>query len=111
MIMKISVVGLLVVSLFTPAWAQDATHCVDVYKTEAGTNCGSSDSLLIRYRNSCTSAIDAQVCLERSNGRWECGVYSDMDSGDTSSHFVCKASGRYRVAGRAPGSNIRFTKP
>lgn len=91
--------------------AQDATDCVDVYESRMGTNCGSANSLSIKYKNSCNQTIDMKVCLQRTNGSWDCGMYSRANPGQGSSYFICNSTGRYQWAGRETGSNLRFNIP
>lgn len=106
---KLLLAGLLV-TLALPGFSQN-DECVDVYEAEMGKACGSSNSLSIKYRNSCNQTIDIKVCLQRTNGAWDCGMSSDTRPNRGSSYYICNSTGRYQWAWRETGSNLRFTIP
>lgn len=80
------------------ASAGNADQCVQVTSFTRGQNCGSSTSASMTLRNNCNVSIDAEFCLERTNGTLECGRYTDMRPGQTTSYFTCNGTGRYSVS-------------
>lgn len=84
--------GLLVGS----AHATDTTYCVAL-TSNAGKNCGASDSLQIKVKNNCSTPVYVKMCLEKKDGRWSCGSDSKLKPGDTNSGFwACHATGEYK---------------
>lgn len=101
--MKKLLIGL---SLFAPlapiAVADDARSCVQEFdesanrfEVEWGTKCGSEDSMHIPVTNSCDEPIYVSICIEETNGRWNCGSDSNLSPGSTNEGFwSCHATGR-----------------
>ena len=78
-------------------FAADARHCADL-EYIWGTRCNSSESLIINTTNNCAETIYIRTCLERKDGRWDCGTHSNMRPGQSSGHYTCHATGEYQRA-------------
>ncbi len=77
-------------------FAEDAKHCVSL-DDKWGNNCGSSDSLQIKFKNRCSQRIYLKYCLERKDGKWRCGSNSTLDPGETNlGAWTCHATGNYK---------------
>ena len=91
-----------------PAAAQDALRCVQVYEVQRGKQCNSSTSLSYRLRNTCAQAIDMKYCSEERSGRWRCGQWSNTRPNESTSYYICDATGEYRYWARVAGSKASF---
>ena len=70
----------------------DALNCV-YYSPYRGDNCSSTNSLRVEVTNQCGAPQKVWICLEKRSGDWACGLESALDSGASSSNFVCDAYG------------------
>jgi hypothetical protein len=84
--------------------------CVEIYDRQPGVYCGSTDGVSIRFRNGCSEKIDTKVCLQVSNGTWDCGV-SFLMPGESSSYYACHSNGRVKYWARRAGIDARFGEP
>lgn len=80
-------------------YAGDANNCLVEIQGDRGTMCGTRDSHIVEMKNRCNGKIKAQLCLEQTNGRMQCGSNNHMDPGGTVTQYVCSGTGRYRYWG------------
>lgn len=91
------------------AQAQSLERCVQPYDKKIGNNCGNPNSVSYRFKNSCSVTIDMRFCLERTNGKWDCGTWLNTKPGASTSTFVCSGTGNIMTWGRQSGdTSIRF---
>jgi hypothetical protein len=71
------------------SYAGDADSCVRLTKTY-GENCGNSNSIQIKVRNSCSTPVTHKVCIYNSNEKLECfqGTLDGSDEQDYG-YYVC----------------------
>ncbi len=100
-------------ALFWPLLAPAASSpddCLTVTDVIRGKDCGDPSSVQVKCRNACDQPLDVKTCVERSNGKWDCGVNFAVKPGATSCSgaWVCSGTGKYRVYGRSAGSRLPF---
>lgn len=78
-------------------------YCVR-HEVVRGGNCGTTDSLILRYRNVCTETIAVHIAIERVDGTANFGSYGSFPARRDSSFFECHATGRYAVYADAESS-------
>jgi hypothetical protein len=72
-------------------YAGDAQHCAQLDYTR-GEHCGSTSSFGITVTNTCNENIGVKVCIQRRNGKWNCGLDSKLRPNESNNGFwVCKA--------------------
>jgi len=82
-------------SLITPSAQTNWTDCVSVYDVKRGNNCGSRTSLEMKIKNRCTQNIDMKFCIQRENGTWDCGMWTNTAPNESTSTYTCKSNGIY----------------
>jgi hypothetical protein len=94
------------------ASAGDMSYCAHL-EDDWGSNCGSSDSLQMKVKNNCGRDIYVQMCIERKDGKWSCGVNSSLHPGQTDQGFwTCHSTGRYKWAACSGGrEECHFPNP
>lgn len=80
----------------------DNTSCLTVVQQERGTWCGSETSLAVRVENRCSEDVMIHLCLQRSNGTWQCGVRARASFGESAFQYVCESTGSFQASGHAP---------
>jgi hypothetical protein len=74
--------------------SQDLRHCLQEKRRQTGEHCGNPRSQLLVLSNVCHFLIDAQMCIEASDGSASCGSATAMKHGDTVTQYVCDGTGR-----------------
>jgi hypothetical protein len=71
--------------------------CLKIEETR-GTHCGESDSLGVDFTNTCSDTVRVSYCLERSNGKLDCGLDSKLKPGTKNNGaWTCHGSGKWRM--------------
>ena len=88
----------------------DRGSCFQEVFHEWGTLCGTSNSLQVKWRNTCSETLDLRYCMKRTNGEWSCGLEFAIQSGQTSSDgaWICDATGNVEWRGRSSDSSANF---
>jgi hypothetical protein len=60
-------------------------------------HCINSDSVTVEAWNACDGPRSVKICLERRNGKLDCGGWEDVAQGSTTDYWICRGTGRYRV--------------
>ncbi|RIV25293.1 PKD domain-containing protein [Fibrisoma montanum] len=78
-----------------------ATKCITVTKAVKGTRCGTSNSVEVEWKNTCTSNVKVVVCIQRSDGTWSCNPDGTFDTGmrpnQVLNNYVCAGTGKYKI--------------
>lgn len=53
-------------------FAENMDSCMSI-KESWGKNCGSTSSFQVEFENQCSQDVYLKKCLERPDGRWDCG--------------------------------------
>jgi hypothetical protein len=72
-------------------------------KRVRGTLCNNPLSIDVSAINTAADARDIQICLERTNGQWHCGLQTQVKPGARTGFFICDGSGGVRYDSRAVG--------
>ena len=75
--------------------------CLSLVETNRGNHCGDHDSLDITIQNNCRQDVLTQICLQRADGTWSCGM-DTVSAGDTMDFWTCASTGSYQYTGRSP---------
>lgn len=79
-----------------PTMPGEMKHCITT-EIHRGRNCGNPNSLQVIFQNHCATTVSLKYCLERTDGRWNCGAVSRFDEGDTTQGaWICSATGKYK---------------
>ncbi len=77
-----------------------AINCVQVTKL-TGNRCGDPQSVEVTCKNTCNQNIKIYICIQDIDGTWyglPDGNFSNgLAPGETSTHFICKGTGQYKV--------------
>lgn len=93
------------------AHAVDAKGCISL-SDERGNHCGSPDSTQVRIRNNCPVKIYLKLCLEKTNGQWDCTSDSSFAPGEAyNGGWTCHGTGRYQYAACTGGYSECGFKP
>jgi hypothetical protein len=79
----------------------DLDQCLSVVDSLWGAHCGNSNSLDVTVRNGCNQNVLTQICLERTDGTWSCGLW-EVGPGNEMDFYTCEGTGSYLVTGRSP---------
>lgn len=97
--------------LDTSPSANDFRGCMTL-ETRWGEQCSGHDSFQVIATNTCGSAAYIKVCVEQSNGKWDCGTDLSLAPGDRNTGFwVCHGTGRYKWASCSVGDDCSFPQP
>ena len=88
--------------------SQNANQCFKIEK-RWDTSLGGHD-IQWRITNICNQTIDVQVCYQRPNLSWSCGLESSIQPGATTSwaESLSGATGELCSSARITGSSVRF---
>lgn len=94
-----------------PPSANDFRGCMTL-ETRWGEQCGERDSFQVIATNTCGSAAYIKICVERTNGKWDCGTDSNLPPGGRNTGwYVCHGTGRYKWASCSAGDDCSFPQP
>lgn len=110
---RLPAIASLVLALFWPVFASAVSpdECFQVTDVIRGSECGNPESVKLKCRNTCDQPLDIKACVERTNGRWDCGVsFAVKPSSDRACAgiWVCAGTGKYKLFGRTATSSVSF---
>jgi hypothetical protein len=73
----------------------NCVHITDAYFNKCTNNTGMS----MKITNTCSVPISTEFCLERINGKWDCGRFSALDPSQTTFFYSCDNTGNYKWIG------------
>lgn len=79
--------------------APQSSQCIQVDSAQYGKNCGSSDSVSVRYRNVCGHRVKTLIELDFGNGKTRV-LHASLNGNESSSYYVC-----HGIAIRVRGSD------
>lgn len=63
---------------------------------------------MVFYTNTCDEKLDVFIAIERKNGTWSTGIYSELKSGKKADFFVCNVTQNIVLLTRKFGTNSKF---
>jgi hypothetical protein len=78
----------------TTTWSNQFNSCLTV-ATTPNQPCGQG-SLTVRYDNNCNNTFEIFVCLQRTDGTWDCGRQT-LGAGRDDYYWTCSATGTYKI--------------
>lgn len=73
-------------------------NCVQISDTKFD-SCVGHSGMSMKITNVCNTKIAAEFCLERRDGKWDCGRESSMAPRESTTYFGCNSTGRYKWVG------------
>ena len=78
-------------------FAENMDSCMSI-KESWGKNYGSTSSFQVEFENQCSQDVYLKKCLERPDGRWDCGSTTLEAGGKNKGAWVCQGTGNYKYA-------------
>lgn len=106
----LAVVVLFVSGFFGPQTAAaqcDVYRCVRVL-TKYNKTCGNPTDCEATWQNICGEKLDLKNCIQKMDGKWDCGIKFDVPPNGKSVYWTCNSSGKTYVWCRPSGSQIPF---
>lgn len=77
-----------------------------------GTQCESSSSILLKFKNTTAETMDFQYAIQDENGTWQTGFISAVEQGkDTGNISACKSNGRFKWWARPSSKALEYKFP
>lgn len=107
----IAVIFLLLSFNFLPQVDGDYNSCFVKSRSAFGEPCGTCDPITNTFKvvlkNTCSEAIDAQVCVQGKYNRYRCYQESNVTPNDTVVAFDCNGTGSYLRWSRKAGDETK----
>ena len=104
-------IGTVIAISSTSINAENTEHCISLEKVR-GNSCGSPKSMDVRVTNKCPHPVYVKMCIQRTNGTWDCKSDSHLDARKTNTgFFTCHSTGKYEWSSCTGGySECGFNK-
>jgi hypothetical protein len=102
--------GLGVTLLLAGASFGDDKDCARVVTQERGLFCG-QESLMVMVQNICNHPIQISICLEQTDGEWDCGLDRSVQPEKNMGRWTCKGTGKYLYVGCSRDASTCSARP
>lgn len=93
-----------------PSTAEDANRCMSSVQLSTIKQC-SDGATSARVVNSCAQTIDVRICLQKTNGQWDCGATYGLAPAAAWSYWSCKATSNVFTDARSSTSSTPLRQP
>ncbi|SRR5579885_2008844 len=73
---------------------ENLNNCVQISNTKFD-SCINNSGMSMRITNGCNVTVNTEFCLQRKNGKWDCGRDSSLAAGRHTTYYTCEATGKY----------------
>ena len=87
-----------------------ASDCAEVVDERRGGRYDCDGFYRVKVTNRCSVTRSVQICIQKNNGKWDCGVEWNVGAGRNMSYWSCDSNGEVRVQD-GPAGYYKFKDP